>query len=166
MLCDAPGSDTIWRTTQYCPLWKYKGSGPNPPPLTSLKDLSLWACSFLGFSSLNGFSHKTRPPCVEPMTLKSFEFHTWVPLGNTSYIDNLFFYLIKKSWLLCYLWWWLSSKKLSPTTELAGLGYKVQLMERPIPCFSSWFKWTGLWHHFQVLFFRFIQTKKYKEDFF
>ena len=101
MLCDAPGSDTIWRTTQYCPLWKYKGSGPNPPPLTSLKDLSLWACSFLGFSSLNGFSYKTRPPCIEPMTLKSIEFHTWVPLGKKFYVVE--YSIIIKSCLSLFL---------------------------------------------------------------
>ena len=31
----------------------------------------------------------------------------------------------------------LSSRKLSPTTELTDLRYKIQLMKRPIPCFSS-----------------------------
>ena len=63
-----------WSTTQYCPLWGL--------PLTAL---SLWACLFLGLP-LKGFSHKARPSCVEPWTLKSIEFYTWVPLGYTQYV--------------------------------------------------------------------------------
>ena len=68
-----PGSDTNRRITQYCSLLGFP----------TLKVLSLvWTYRFLG-PALNGFTiPRTRPPCVKPMTLKSFEFYTWVPLSN------------------------------------------------------------------------------------
>uniref|UniRef100_A0A2N9FSA5 Uncharacterized protein n=1 Tax=Fagus sylvatica TaxID=28930 RepID=A0A2N9FSA5_FAGSY len=80
VFCNIPGSDTL----EYYSILSSLGLAPSRlcpcGPAFSWDPRVLFPQAYPGESSpastLKGFSHKARPPCVEPWTLKSIEFYT------------------------------------------------------------------------------------------